>query len=115
MADVVDVGQAVASEPTQTFTLYPNGIQPSKASPLVLLDLTLRPKEAYIILDALYEGEMNDPLDNKDVIDYIEARLVEAGLPLTLEEYQENYLDTHPENEQYKRLTYWLEADRADK
>lgn len=115
MADVIDTEQGVAGVPTQTFTLYPNGVKPTKASPLVLLDLTLRPKEAYLVLDALYEGEMNDPLDNKDVIDYIEARLVEAGLPLTLEEYQENYLDTHPENEQYKRITYWRDAERDDK
>ena len=73
------------------------------ANTLTLVDVALTPEQVYIVLEALYETEgLFSPEDTKDVIDYIEDRLIDAELPLNIEEYQEEIKS--PENVERKSL-----------
>jgi hypothetical protein len=56
----------------------------------------------YTMLDALYDLETSHPEDVMDAIDYLEARLVDLDLPLTLEEYAQTI--ESPENTTWKRV-----------
>lgn len=88
--------------------------QRPKVSPLLLVDCALDPKMVYDILDALYENVVNKPEDNWEAITYLEDRLLDLNMPLAREVY-ETEVGVHPENEQYKRLIYWRDAEREDK
>ena len=66
------------------------------------VDLCITAEMAYLILDELYQGSMNDPLDIKEAIDYIEARLLDYDLPLNLEEYEEQV--RYPTENVWKRI-----------
>lgn len=67
------------------------------ANTLTLLDLSLTPEQTYIVLEALYETEgLFKPEDTKEVIDYIEDRMIDAELPLSIDEYQDEIKS--PEN-----------------
>lgn len=89
-------------------------METKQASPLTLVDCALEPKMVYDILDALYENVVNKPEDNWDAITYLEDRLLDLDLPLAREVWESGNYD-HPENEQYKRLVYWRDAEKADK
>ncbi len=85
------------------------------ANTVTLVQPMLTPDMVYLILDELYEGQVNDPDAVMEVITQLEYHLVELGLPIDREDYEDgSYLD-HPENEQYKRLTYWLDADKNER
>ena len=66
------------------------------------VDMCIPAEMTYLILDELYQGTMNDPLDIKDAIDYIEGRLLDHELPLTLEEYEEEV--RYPTENVWKRI-----------
>lgn len=73
---------------------------------LTLVDLSPTPQQVYIMLEALYETEgLFKPEDTKEVIDYLEARLIDAELPLTPEQYEEEIQS--PENSTYKQVNLW--------
>lgn len=80
-----------------------------------LLEIPLRALEVYTILDELEQGSMNDPVTLVGLTAYLRDVLKHAGLPDTREEYEEQYCLPHPENEQYKRLTNWLDAEKKEK
>lgn len=74
------------------------------ASTLTLVDVSLTPEQAYIVLEALYETEgLFKPEDTKDVIDYIENRMIDAELPLSIEEYQDEVKS--PEDNTWKSVS----------
>jgi hypothetical protein len=56
---------------------------------LTLIDCSLEPTMIYNILDALYSDSYNEPLDNLDIINYLEGRLMDADLPLDRTIYEE--------------------------
>lgn len=73
------------------------------ASPLTIVDLSLDPKQAYMILDLLYETAGLFPLDKcQELIEYIEDRLIDYNLPLSLDEFEGNPIS--PEFEDRKRV-----------
>lgn len=73
------------------------------ANTLTLVDMALTPEQSYLVLEALYETEgLFKPEDTKEVIDYIEARLIDAELPLNLEDYEEEIKS--PEHQSWKRV-----------
>jgi hypothetical protein len=76
--------------------------------------IPLKPLEVYILLDELENGVANDSGTREDLIDYLLDTLHWLGLPDTREEFEEQYY-IPPENEQYKRVTMWLDAEKEDK
>lgn len=82
------------------------------ANTLTLVDMALTPEQAYIVLEALYETEgLFKPEDTKEVIDYIENRLIDSELPLSIEAYQEEIKS--PENNNWKNLNiFQLEEEK---
>lgn len=75
----------------------------TKASPLTLVGLSLEPEQAYMIVDLLYETAGLYPADNTQaLIEYVEGRVLDADLPLTIEEHQG--ISLSPEFEERKRL-----------
>ena len=79
------------------------------------LEVPLRPMEIYTILDELENGVANDPESLLYLMLYLRSTLRYAGLPDTREEFEDEYYLPHPENEQYRRVTMWLDADKEDK
>ena len=80
----------------------------SRPSTLTLVDVALTPEQAYMILDSLYETEgLFEAEATMDTINYIEARLIDAELPLSITEYQEEIKS--PENHTYKAFDLWRE------
>jgi hypothetical protein len=59
------------------------------ATSLTLVDCSLDPEMIYNILDALYSDTYNEPLNNLDIINYLEGRLMDADLPLDRTVYEE--------------------------
>jgi hypothetical protein len=49
-----------------------------------------------------------------ELIREIEYTLLDHDLPLDREEYIKQEMVNHPDNEQYKRITYWLNAEHTD-
>ena len=84
-------------------------------STLTRVEVSLDAETMYVILDELYQGAVNDPEKLMDTILLLERALEDAGLPVNRDEYDNDYFVPHPENEQYKRITYWLDAERKDK
>ena len=75
----------------------------TKASALALVDLALEPEQAYMVLDLLYETAGLYPYDNTQaLIEYVEGRLTDANLPLTIEEHENRPVS--PEFEERKRV-----------
>lgn len=72
-----------------------------------VVDVTLTAREAYIVLNALYTCNSDAPEDVYDVVKYIEDRLLDNNLPLTPEDFDHEYLHTHPDDEAYKRISIW--------
>jgi hypothetical protein len=82
-------------------------------SSLTLVEMAPRPELVYLLIDALYETNgLYEPEATKDAIDYLESKLVECGLPVSQEDYEETIQS--PENEQYKRLSLWRDAVDQD-
>jgi hypothetical protein len=79
------------------------------------VDLALEVDQVYTILDALYFDRENPPLKVMELIKEIEYTLIDHDLPLDREEYTTQEAVIHPDNEQYKRVTYWLNAEHNDK
>ena len=72
-------------------------------SVLTLVDLSPTPSQAYLMLEALYEAkDLFSVEETMDVINYIEARLIDAELPLTRDVYEEEIQS--PENITYKTV-----------
>lgn len=84
-------------------------------STLTRVDVSLDAESVYVILDELYQGVCNEPQKLIEIITMLEKHLEDAGLPVDRDTYDDEIGLTHPENEQYKRLTYWLDAEREDK
>ena len=75
----------------------------TKVNPLTLVDLSLEPEQAYMVVDLLYETAGLYPAEKtQELIEYVEGRLLDANLPLTIEEHQGVALS--PEFEERKRL-----------
>jgi hypothetical protein len=85
----------------------------TKVSPLTLVNLTLEPEQTYMIVDLLYETAGLYPTEKTQaLIEYIEGRVLDAGLPLTIEEHQGVALS--PEFEERKRLVLDFFADGVE-
>lgn len=82
--------------------------------PRTFVDLALTIEDVYTLLDVLYFNESEPPLKVKDIIDQIEYTLIDHDLPADREEYLAQGMVNHPENEQYKRITYWMDAEHTD-
>lgn len=75
----------------------------TKVSPLTLVDLSLEPEQAYMVVDLLYETAGLYPAEKTQaLIEYVEERVLDANLPLTIEEHQG--ISLSPEFEERKRL-----------
>ena len=86
---------------------------PKTASPLTLVDLTLEPTQAYMVLDLLYETAGLYPNDaTQELIEYIEDRLDDLDLPPTVEEYEGR--PKSPEFEEHKRMVLTFFDDSTD-
>jgi len=79
------------------------------------IEVPLRPMEIYTLLDELENGVANNPESLLDLMLYLRSVLRYSGLPDTREEFEDEYYLPHPENEQYRRVTMWLDADKEDK
>ena len=82
---------------------------------LTRVELSLDAETMYVILDELYQGAYNSPEKLMDTILLLESALEDNGLPVNRDDYEDDSYLSHPENEQYKRITYWLNAERKDK
>jgi hypothetical protein len=82
--------------------------------PRLFVDLALEVEQVYSILDALYFDTANPPEKVMELIKEIEYTLLDHDLPLDREEYLKQEMVNHPDNEQYKRITYWLNAEHTD-
>jgi hypothetical protein len=83
----------------------------SRAETFELLDITLRPKDIYLVLDALYnlcpiylpEDGVDPTVDHaEELIKVLESELEQAGLPTEVEDYTSPSL--HPEEISWKQL-----------
>lgn len=83
----------------------------SNNEPFELMDITLRPKDIYLVLDALYnlcpiylpEDGVDPTVDHaEELIKVLESELEQAGLPTEVEEYDNPSL--HPEETGWKQL-----------
>lgn len=73
------------------------------ASALTLVDVALEPKQAYMVLDLLYETAGLYPADEtQSLIEYFEDRIADNNLPLSIEEYEGR--SQSPEFEERKRV-----------
>lgn len=86
-----------------------------ETKPRTYVDLALEAEQVYAILDALYFDTANPPLKVLDLIKEIEYTLLDHDLPLDREEYLAGEMVNHPDNEQYKRIVYWRDAEHTDK
>lgn len=68
------------------------------------LDVTLTAREMYTLLGALYFDSKNEPTQVLDLIKYLEGRLLDNDMPLDQQEFDSDYIHSHYENEQYKRI-----------
>jgi hypothetical protein len=85
----------------------------TKVSPLTLVDLSPEPEQVYMLVDLLYEtAGLYPPEKTQALIEYLEGRLLDAGLPLTIEEHQGVALS--PEFEERKRLVLDFFADGVE-
>ncbi len=69
-----------------------------------VIDLTLTARESYALLEALYFDTKNEPTQVLELIKYLEDRLLDNEMPLSATEFDSEYVNTHYENEQYKRI-----------
>ena len=76
--------------------------QEVKANSLTLVEMSPIPDFVYVALESLYNDQMHYPLEVQATIDYFEGRLLDAGLPLERDAYEERI--GSPNSEQYKRL-----------
>jgi hypothetical protein len=83
----------------------------SRAETFELMDITLRPKDIYLVLDALYnlcpiylpDDGVDPTVDHaEELIKVLESELEQAGLPTEVEEYENPSL--HPEEVSWKQL-----------
>lgn len=90
---------------------HPSSRKAEAPEPMELMDLMLRPKDIYLIIDALYnlcpiylvEDGVDPTTDHaEELIKVLESELEQAGLPLEVEEYESPSL--HPEETGWKQL-----------
>jgi predicted nucleotidyltransferase component of viral defense system len=81
----------------------------SSSIDFALLDIILRPKDIYKLIDALYEitpyyvdEQDEDVQHTEELIAMFNSALEHAGLPLEVEEYESPSL--HPEETSWKQL-----------
>ena len=86
----------------------------TKASALTLVDLSLEPTQAYMVLDLLYETAGLYPYEStQELIEYVEGRLTDVNLPLTIEEHENRPVS--PEFEERKRVVLsFFDTPEAD-
>ena len=71
-----------------------------------VVDITLTARDMYLVLSALYFDKANPPLDNLELIKYLEGRLLDNNLPADRQEFDSEYINDHSDNEQYKRIIF---------
>lgn len=69
-----------------------------------VLDVTFTAREVYSVLGALYFDTKNEPTQVLDLIKYLEDRLLDNDMPSSQQEFDSDYIHSHYENEQYKRI-----------
>ena len=82
--------------------------------PRTFVDLALTVEDVYTVLEALYFDSSNPPLKVLDIIKQIEYTLLDHDLPADRAEYSAQGMVNHQENEQYKRIAYWLNAEHNE-
>jgi hypothetical protein len=78
------------------------------------IDVALTPDELYTVLECLYFDTTAPASKVLDLIKQLEYRLLDYDLPADRAEYYAQGMVNHPDNEQYKRITYWRDAEHND-
>lgn len=95
-------------------TMLADDIDIIESTPKDIIDVALTPEELYTVLECLYFDTSAPALKVLDIIKQLEYRLLDYDLPADRAEYEAQGMVNHPENEQYKRITYWRDAEHND-
>jgi len=95
-------------------TMLADDVDIIESTPVDTLDVALTADEVYTILECLYFDTEAPALKVLDIIKQLEYRLLDYDLPADRAEYNAQEMVNHPDNEQYKRITYWRDAEHND-